>query len=579
MRHFSIHRTLLVAICLMGCLMAQGKHFLFKNGKSSYSIILRPTADATEKTAASELQEYIRQISGGVTLPISTELKKNGKNQIVIGVSPNDDAIDKNSLCEDLTYESQGSNIYIYGNGKRGTMYGVFTFLENELGIRWYTPKCTVVPQKKKWGFDKLSHSEHPTVNMRQCNYYTTARENGNVWNAHNKINMTFGLSDEKYGGTEVYWGCHTMPIFVSFDLFDEHPEFFCMRNGERKKDGQLCLSNPEVLKRCKEGMLAHIRRNPHFRIYSLSQADNFDFCECDECKAIEAQYGYQHSGIIVWFVNQVADYIKEEFPDKFIGTFAYQYGRKPPVGIVPRDNVVIRLCSIECCYAHAMDDPNCEQNKTFVDDLNQWASIAPHLFIWDYIVNYMQYMAPFPNFNVLAPNIRTLRDNHAIGIFDEAQYQSNGADFQDLRLWVSARLLWNPDQEVEPLVKDFIDGYYGECAGEIWKYYQMCQALVTPDRHFGIYIDEFNPTFPDSFLEEGMQVLNNARQMAKSDEMRDRVDQVRLQILYLKSARHGEESKADGTTEELITLARKYNAMMREGEPLEKGIQRMYDE
>ena len=96
------------------------------------------------------------------------------------------------------------------------------------------------------------------------------------------------------------------------------------------------------------------IREHPGFRIYSLSQNDNQLFCQCEKCQAIEAQYG-GHAGIVVWFVNQVADAVRQEFPDKYVGTFAYQYTRRPPTGIVPRDNVVIRLCSIECCFAHPL--------------------------------------------------------------------------------------------------------------------------------------------------------------------------------------------------------------------------------
>ena len=135
----------------------------------------------------------------------------------------------------------------------------------------------------------------------------------------------------------------------------------------------------------------------PGYRIFSLSQNDNQAFCECPNCKAIEERYG-GHSGLIIWFVNQVADEAQLLFPQKYIGTFAYQYTRKPPVGICPKDNVVVRLCSIECCFAHPIT-AECPQNKAFVDDMKAWSKIAPHLFIWDYIVDYAQYMAPWPNF------------------------------------------------------------------------------------------------------------------------------------------------------------------------------------
>ncbi len=571
-------KSILVVLCLLACATTQGKNFLFKNGKSSYTIVVSHDASTSEQKAATELQMYIKQISGGVTLPIRHDLNRNGENQIAVGFQPEAGAKAIAADNEDFTYESRGSNIYIYGGSNRGTMYGVFSFLERELGIRWYTPDYTKVPKMKKWGFDTLSHSEHPTVKLRQNDYFHIKTKP--EWSAHNLMNMAWSPAHNEYGGMEAYRGCHTMPSFVPYDkYFAEHPEYFCFREGKRENHGQLCLSNPDVLELCKKGMLQKMREEPDFIVYSLSQDDNWKFCECDECKAIEAQYGGTHSGIIVWFVNQVADYVKEEFPDKFIGTFAYLYSRKPPVGIVPRDNVVIRLCSIECCYSHPMDDPNCEQNKAFVDDLKQWASIAPHLFIWDYIINYLQLVAPFPNFKVLAPNIRTLRDNHSIGIFEESQYMSNAGEFAELRAWVIAHLLWNPDQDVTPLAKDFIYGFYGECAPLVWKYYLMSQELAVPNEHFGIYINHRTPIYTDKFVEEGMALLDKARQKAKSDEMRDRIDYLRLQTLYLKASRKVEESKADGTWEELVTLAKKHKVKLCEWESLEGTMDRLQKE
>ncbi len=90
------------------------------------------------------------------------------------------------------------------------------------------------------------------------------------------------------------------------------------------------------------------LRANPNARIVSLTQHDNQDYCVCDECKALDAYEG-SHSGTMIHFVNAVADAVKDEFPNVAIDTFAYQYTRKPPKHVVPRDNVIVRLCSIEC--------------------------------------------------------------------------------------------------------------------------------------------------------------------------------------------------------------------------------------
>ena len=557
-------------------LMAESAYpadWLFRNGKSNYQIVVSAEASTSEQTAARELQQYISQV-GGVELPITSDLKTDrcsiyvGFNERVASLTgaPQPDRDD-----ESFTYRTVGHDLLIWGGSQRGTMYGVFTFLEREFGIHWLTPRCTVVPSKKRWKLPRLNHTERPFIGYRYSNYFVA--EDAPEWSAHTRENTKWSPMVNNYGNIEAYYGAHTMDWLVSpKEFYATHPEYFCLRDGKRYDGyGQLCLSNPDVLELCKTRLMQRIRENPDYRIYSLSQNDNFRFCQCEQCEAIEQQYG-GHSGIIVWFVNQVADAVKEEFPDKYVGTFAYQYSRQPPTGIKPRDNVVIRLCSIECCFAHPLD-AGCPQNEAFMRDLRGWADLAPHLFIWDYIIDYAQYMAPWPNFQVLGPNIQVFGDNKAIGVFEEAQYQSAGGEFDEMKAWTVNQLLWNPCQNVDSLVNIFIDGFYGKAASHVMDYYRLCQSLVKPDVHFGIYITENHEIYSDDFIQKAFAILQEAREAEESDEIRERVDRVRMQPLYLQCMRHKEASKKDGTWKELLGLMKKYNALHREGCPRDQFI------
>lgn len=550
---------------------------LFKNGKSKYKIILSTTASTSEQTAAAELQKHIQEISGA-EVPIVNDLNAKGA-RIFVGYNSRVGEIlgqkDIDELDESFTYESHRKNIFIYGGSQRGTLYGVYAFLENELGCRWYTPTFSKIPQMKKWRFSRLNHSESPSIQYRYSNYYAISKEEADEWCARNKQNYQWNARSNEFGNLEAYWSCHTMGRFVpAKEFFETHPEYFAMKEGKRIPNGQLCLSNPEVLNICRDRLLDVMDKQPLYRIYSLSQNDNFGFCECDECKKIEEQYG-GHSGLIVWFVNQVADEAKKVHPDKFVGTFAYQYGRKPPVGIVPRDNVVIRLCNIECCFAHPLD-AGCPQNKSFMEDMEGWKKIAPHLFIWDYIVDYAQYVAPWPNFQVLAPNIKIFRDNNAIGIFEEAQYQSSASEFHEMKTWVVTKLLWDPEQDVNVLVKDFINGFYGKAAPKVQEYYDLCQSLVKPDIHYGIYITEEFPIYTDEFVKQGEAILREAMNLAEDGEIKEHTGEVLMQILYLKAMRNKQQSFKDGTWDELVALMRHYEARPNETTTLDRFIERI---
>ena len=571
---FQSLRLASAALLMLWATASDAADWLFRNGKSKYQIVVSPEASASEQTAARELQQYIRQMSGA-ELPVTDNLKARGR-RIFVGWNPRvgelsgqtEPARDDESFC----YRTVGHDLLIWGGAQRGTMYGVFTFLERELGVHWLTDDCTVVPALSSWKLPQFDHSEGPAISYRYSNYRVA--EGVPAWSAHTRENMKWSPSENEYGNLEAYWSAHTMGQFVSTkEFYASHPEYFALRDGKRSSDyAQLCLSNPDVLKICRDRLLKVMREHPGYRIYSLSQNDNYAFCQCPECAAIEQQYG-GHSGLIVWFVNQVADAVKAEFPDKFVGTFAYQYSRQPPTGIVPRENVVIRLCSIECCFAHPLT-AGCPQNKAFISDMQGWARIAPHLFIWDYVVDYAQYMAPWPNFQVLGPNIEAFRENKAIGIFEEAQYESLGAEFEEMKAWTINQLLWNPRQDVDSLVSIFINGYYGKAAPRVMDYYRLCQSLVKPDVHFGIYIRENHEIYSDAFVKKAFALLNEARYLVQGDEvMIKRVDRVRMQPLYLHCMRHRDEAMQDGTWRELRHLIQLYKARHREGHSWEKFV------
>jgi hypothetical protein len=545
---------------------------VFSERTSRYSIVVDAKASVSEHTAAQELQTCLRQI-GGAELPIVSSPRTATRN-IYVGYNshvarltgrrrPADS--DESFVCRNY-----GSNIVIYGGARRGTLYGVYRLLEEKLGVRWYAPDCQRVPQLKRWRFSSLNFSEKPALGYRHVCYYGV--QQNAEWRAHNELNMSWDVSTDKYGGNDGYWSQHTMGRLVpESQYFDKHPEYYALIKGRRTRGAQLCLSNPDVLKLCIANLRDVMRKNPNYVIYSLSQNDNNKPCTCSKCQAIEKRYG-GHSGLILWFVNQAADALKDEFPDKYIGTFAYNYSRQAPTGIRPRPNVVVRLCDIECCFLHPLYG-GCERNRAFVSDMQAWGRIAPHIFIWDYVVNFHQYLPPFPNFAVLAPNIRFFQQNHAIGIMEEADYQAPASEFSELRSWVLAKLMWNPTLNTDALVREFISAYYGKAAPYIQHYFDSVQSLVRADTHPYIFCTEWDPLYTETFCTAATKLLDQARAAAEDSRIRDRVDIVRLQMLYLNTMRHKEAARTNGSWEEFKTLVRKYNARPSESADVETFI------
>ena len=437
------------------------EHLLFQDGASPYTIVISADASESEQWAAQELQHWLAEMSG-VELPIRNQRPDEGP-AIILGYGDSvkaafPDAPEPAASDESFRYCNDGPDLLIWGGRDRGTIYGVMSFLEREMGVRFYTPAVTVAPKKDAYAFVLLDHSEKPGVRVRNDFYYEAFDP---IWAAHNRINGAMG-NRKQPGGVEAYWQVHTFyTLMPPKEFYAEHPEYYSLIDGERvHKDAQLCVTNPDVLRIFTERIKNVMRENPDYLIYSVSQNDWRNPCQCEKCQAIVDREGSQ-SGPIIWFVNQVAEAVEKEFPDKFIGTLAYSYTRKPCATLKPRHNVVVRFCSIECCFAHPFTE--CPENVSFVEDMEGWAEIAPHIYIWDYVVDFSNYIMPFPNFQVLKPNIQFFRDHNAIGIMEQAAYQSRGGASAELRAYLIAKLLWDPDTcDVEATINDFMYGYYG---------------------------------------------------------------------------------------------------------------------
>ena len=160
------------------------------------------------------------------------------------------------------------------------------------------------------------------------------------------------------------------------------------------------------------------MRAQPEATVFSVSQNDTDLHCECPRCQALARQEGSQGAPVLN-LANRVAEAVEKEFPGKAVETLAYQWTRQAPKTMRPRPNVIVRLCSIECCFSHPLATCDSRENRAFRDDLRAWSKVAQRLWIWDYTTDFAHYLLPFPNQRVRRPNIRFFVANHVKGIFE----------------------------------------------------------------------------------------------------------------------------------------------------------------
>ncbi|MDR2687663.1 MAG: DUF4838 domain-containing protein [Oscillospiraceae bacterium] len=417
---------------------------------------------ATDKTAAEFLARTLNEIAGGERFEAVGDAAPAGADEFLIGAIS---GADIGSLGDEgYLIRPAGTSIAIAG-GKRGAIYGVYRFLEKYFDCRWYAHDFEVIPSNPEVKLAAVAEERYvPPLEYRETDWISP-RDKG--YSVANRLNgNSYRSIPAAEGGTFGYcnagFPAHSMlnEFLKPAQFFAGHPDWYAWRDDQNARVArQLCLTNPEVLAQMKLEVGAQIANGNGQAIITVTQDDNQEYCQCKECKRVDAEEG-SHAGTMIRFVNEIA----KEFPDTLIDTFAYQYTRTPPKIAKPLPNVVIRLCSIECCFAHPLDDPGCSFNAAFANDIKGWKAISNHLYIWDYTTDYGHYNCYFPNFGVLQRNMQFFVKNNVKGIYEEGNHQAIECDseFADLRSYLLARLMWDPDIDYGAEMNGFLKAYYG---------------------------------------------------------------------------------------------------------------------
>lgn len=502
-------------------------------------VILADKNDTEQaKYAVEKLQSVLSDVFGKA-LPIVNEADK---NYIAVGSAAdcNISGIGKNGyriLVND-------GNVLIKGTEKSGVVTGVYRFLEEFAGRKVYT-----------WDIIKLPKAEKIVVPadtdiIYEPYFESTSSHQTSPGNAEyclaNGISGNGNLSEAQGGNIDYLNGIHTLVNqFCNPDTyFGSHPEYFALHGGERNP-GQLCLTNPEVIEIVTDEVLSILKANHNpdapLQIVRVQQADNQNFCECENCKALEAKYGGVHSASMINFINQIADTVKEKgYENVAVQTFAYTYTRQAPVGLVPHDNVIIELCSIECCFAHALDDPNCPNNVKFMKDLDDWAKICNRLYIWDYTTNYSNTVGVFPDFGTIQKNARVFYTHNVKGVFEEGNYYVDKCDseFGELRAYIIAKSLQDPYRDLNDDINGFLDAYYGPGGCYIRNIVDTyVEHAGNKDGHLDIYCDSADSmTMKNYTVSQINDWWQQAKDAAETEEQLARVKRSEVSWIYYKA-------------------------------------------
>lgn len=521
---------MLTAALLVALLNSQGgaNVNLVQDGKTDYCIILDSHASPSEHWAASELKRFITEMSGAV-LPYCPDSRSRPEHAIIIGGMPS------NVHSEGFLIKTVGSRVMIAGDPVRGTMYGVYAFLES-LGCRFLTDTVNKVPKMSTISVPDLDIVDSPAFEYRDVYIREAMKPDYAARNRGNSANA--GLDDKRGGSIAYYPFVHSFNALVPLDKYwATHPEDFSMIDGKRTKDNtQLCMTNPEVIKVATQTVLGWMHDHPEAKICSVSQNDWYNNCQCPDCKAIDEAEG-SPSGLMLRFVNAIAAETEKAYPDKLVDTLAYQWTEKPPKITKPRANVRVRLCPIFCCEAHPYETCDAPENKAFIENLANWGKITDQLYIWHYNTSFAHYLNPFPDFRQLMDTAKLYKRSGVKGIFWEGSYSAGGGgEMGYLRSYLLSKITWNPDIDGTAVMKQFCDDFYGKGGKFIYEYVQLLQDKVTKDKiHMKIWAGPIDAYLTPEIIAKSDALFDKAEAAAESPEILDRIKHDRLPIEYVK--------------------------------------------
>jgi len=503
---------------------------LTQNSKAVSRIVIPKDASEIEEYAAKVLQKQLLKISGA-ELEIVTDAISSKKNDIYLGNVDREEtsSVDIEKLEDDgFVIQTINRRLIIVGGKEKGLLYGVYSFLEKHLGCRKYTSKVSLIPRINSIIVQDIADEEIPVFKFREVYYRDAFNQSFREWH---------GLDSNGFLGTDSDWGswCHTIGGLVPPEKYaTSNPEFYSLRRGKRtghlfyNNRSDICFSSQGALDAACEHLGDQIEKNPIPKYWSVSQMDNAEYCTCPKCKQAYDEQGAT-MGTILPFVNNVA----KRFPDKTISTLSYWYSTRPPEHIKPETNVNIMLCNI----GSPRHIPVQEGDSTFCSDLEAWAKIHDNIMLWDYVIQFANLLAPFPNLRTLQPNLQYLNRNGVVAMFEQAN-RDVGGEFCELKAYLFSKLLWDPYQDIEPIIDDFLTGYYGEAGKYIREYIDlMHDELEASDAKlsiFGTPWDNRETFLTEDFItkyyglfEKGMEVV------ADDPDLVFRVRTVKNQIDY----------------------------------------------
>jgi hypothetical protein len=433
--------------------------------------------------------------------------------------------------------EVSADRIIVTAASRLGLVNGLYTLLDG-WGCRWVMPSQIgeVVPTKNALELPAgMVVFQPPGVTTMNSAYGGNGQQNAE-WLRRNRSGYDRWMSGQHY-----YF--YALP---PEKYFKDHPEYYALIGGQRKAT-QLCTTNPQVIELVTEDARQFLRKHPAAVSYPMDPEDNYDFCQCDRCTALDPPGQWQGQPLltdrVIAFANEVAGRIEKEFPDRVVALYAYQSHQQPPVRIKPLPNVYVIICRANYCYVHLTPTDFCHDLAAYETMVDGWGKVCDHLFAYEYNPIYWTAQLPCP---IYLEQAKTVRRQQAQKIYDrheDASYPGSTSNYLDH--YMTLRMMNDLKLDADKELSDLCNAFFGPAGGAMGRYY-LSLARVSEYTHpdtgrVGGGLEGYDRMFSDSLMAESRLAINQAMETAGLEGVfQSRVKMVETTQRYLEAYLQG---------------------------------------
>jgi len=507
--------------------------------------------ECSDPGAARVLVDWIEKISGA-RLQIAGQPSE-GKPVIYVGAAATRAGLDLGDIDsptnEGLRIVSDGkANILIGGQNDTSTMKAVCRFLE-ELGCRFFMDNelGQVYPRQRTVTVGRLNITDKPGLMMRKIwGSQWGGPSLWKVWNGDGGLQLSTGHSWSKY---------------VDKDLFETHPEYFALRDGERQRGGWYCTSNPELRNVFARGVIESTDPNP-----SVSPPDGTGYCQCERCVAQDDPHSIEPSSGRVSVSNRYADFLDAvarlvagEHPDRLLSFYCYaDYTQPPTLNLRLSSNLVAWIAPIRYSRYHRIGSPVSPSRRQLAEVIDGWAAATGRIAYRTYNFNLAECVVPFSKLSVWKHDIPYLKAKGCIGINLESLVNW---EIYGPHLYQSIRLAYDPGTDSDALMDDYFMKFYGPAAGPFMKQYwnsidrafadMKCESGSFFALHL-VYTPEFLEKLAGLVSQAANAVAENAAYLARVEMTSEGLRNARQFMLIREAMNQGDFATAKKVYDDL---------------------------